>query len=188
MNTITNNRACSASVVLTDRHCQKRVTERIKIYDRKCSGLYVSIATAGVATLSFKFTDPETGKQRTGWLGVYNPETFTVDDARSKVYGLKSKGGKAVAETLRQHKVQKVKQGKTVDEIIEERIGWMKTLVRKPDGEMRPRIETWENVASHLRRFLSPPLGKKSASEVPPSRTLQRYRTISFRASSAFLR
>ena len=42
----------------------------------------------------------------------------------------------------------------------------METPVRKPDGEMRPRIESWENVASHLRRFISPPLGKKSASEV----------------------
>jgi integrase len=42
----------------------------------------------------------------------------------------------------------------------------MKTPVRKPDGEMRPRIETWENVASHLRRFVSPRLGKKIASEV----------------------
>jgi integrase len=166
MDTITNKRARNASVVLTDRHCQKRVAERIKVYDRKCSGLYVSITTAGVATLSFKFTDPDTGKQRTGWLGVYNPETFTVDDARSKVYGLKSKGGSAIAETLRQHKTRKVKQGKTVDEIIEERIEWMETLVRKPDGEMRPRIESWENVASHLRRFISPSLGKKAASEV----------------------
>jgi hypothetical protein len=53
-----------------------------KIYDRKCPGLYVSIITAGVATFTFKFTDPETGKQRTGWLGVYNPETFTVEVAR----------------------------------------------------------------------------------------------------------
>jgi integrase len=42
----------------------------------------------------------------------------------------------------------------------------MQTPVRKPDGEMRPRIETWENVASHLRRFLSPRLGKKLAGEV----------------------
>ena len=42
----------------------------------------------------------------------------------------------------------------------------MKTPVRKPDGEMRPRIESWENVASHLRRFLGPRLGKKIASEV----------------------
>lgn len=166
MDTITNNRARNASVVLTDRHCQKRVAKRIKIYDRKCPGLYVSITISGVATFAFKFTDPATGKQRTGWLGVYNPETFTVDEARSKVYGLKSMGGKAVAETLRQHKAQKGKQGKTVDEIIEERIGWMETPVRKPDGEMRRRIESWENVASHLRRFISPPLGKKSASEV----------------------
>ena len=156
----------NGSVILTDRLCEKRVAKRAKFYDRKCPGLYVSIITAGVATFAFKFTDPETGRQRTGWLGVFNPETFTVEDARSKVYGLKAKGGRAVAETLRQHKAQKVKQGRTVDEIIEERIEWMKTPVRKPDGEMRPRIESWENVASHLRRFLSPPLGKKIASEV----------------------
>jgi integrase len=31
---------------------------------------------------------------------------------------------------------------------------------------MRPRIESWDNVASHLRRFISPRLGKKLASEV----------------------
>ena len=146
--------------------CEKRVTKRVKIYDRKCPGLYVSITTAGVATFSFKFTDPETGKQRTGWLGVYNPETFAVEDARSKVYGLRGTGAAALAETFRDRKAQQAKRGKTVDEIIEERIEWMKTPVRKPDGEMRPRIESWENVASHLRRFLSPRLGKKIASEV----------------------
>ncbi|WP_245284601.1 tyrosine-type recombinase/integrase [Bradyrhizobium sp. th.b2] len=62
--------------------------------------------------------------------------------------------------------MHQAKRGKTVDEIIEERIEWIKTPVRKADGEMRPRIESWENVASHLRRFLSPRLGKKIASEV----------------------
>ena len=164
--TAATKRARKGNVILTDRMCEKRVTERIKIYDRKCSGLYVSITTAGVATFSFKFTDPGTGKQRTGWLGVYNAETFTVEDARSKVYALKARGGGAVAETLHQQKVQKAKHGKTVDEIIEERIAWMKTPVRKPDGEMRPRIESWENVASHLRRFVGPRLGKKPATEV----------------------
>jgi hypothetical protein len=71
-----------------------------------------------------------------------------------------------MAETFRDRKVRQAKRGRTVDEIIEERIEWMKTPVRKPDGEMRPRIETWENVASHLRRFISPRLGKKIASEV----------------------
>jgi integrase len=138
----------------------------VKFYDRKCPGLYVSITTAGAATFSFKFTDPATGKQRTGWLGVYNPETFTVEDARSKVYGLRAVGGDAAAETFRNRKVRQAKRGMTVDGIIEERIEWMKAPVRKPDGEMRPRIETWENVASHLRRFISPQLGKKIASEV----------------------
>ena len=87
------------SVILTDRICEKRVTERVKLYDRKCPGLYVSITTAGAATFSFKFTDPGTGKQRTGWLGVYNPETFTVEHARSKVYGLKGTGAAALAES-----------------------------------------------------------------------------------------
>jgi len=159
-------RARKDSVILTDRMCEKRVTERVKIYDRKCPGLYVSITSAGVATFSFKFTDPATGKQRTAWLGVYNPETFTVEDARSKVYGLKGKGGAALVQTFREQKAQRTKHGKTVDEIIEERIAWMKTRIRKPDGEMRPRIESWENVASHLRRFISPWLGNKLATEV----------------------
>jgi len=159
-------RARNSGIVLTDRMCEKRVAKRAKIYDRKCPGLYVSITTAGVATLSFKFTDPATGKQRTGWLGVYNAETFTVEDVRSKVYGLRGTGAAAIVETFRDRKVRQAKRGKTVDEIIEERIAWMKTPVRKPDGEMRPRIETWENVASHLRRFISPRLGKKIASEV----------------------
>jgi integrase len=161
-------RARNGSVILTDRLCEKRVTKRVKIYDRKCPGLYISVTPAGVATFFFKFTDRTTGKQRSKWLGVYNPETFAVEQARTEVYALKTRigNGENVAESLRQQKAQKAKQGKTVDEIIEERIEWMKTPVRKPDGEMRPRIETWENVASHLRRFISPRLGKKVASEV----------------------
>src|ERR1700733_8393773 len=153
----------NGSVILTDRICEKRVASRVKIYDRKVSGLYVSITTAGVATFSFKFTDPATGKQRTGWLGVYNPETFAVEHARAKVYSLKGTGAAVLAETFRDRKGQQAKRGKTVDDIIEERIEWMKTPVKKRDGEMRPRLESWENVASHLWRFLSPRLGKKIA-------------------------
>ena len=42
----------------------------------------------------------------------------------------------------------------------------MKTPVKKPDGEMRPRLESWENIASHLHRFVRPRLGKKLPSEV----------------------
>jgi integrase len=161
-------RARNGSIILTDRLCEKRVAKRVKFYDRKCSGLYVSVIPAGVATFFFKFTDRTTGKQRSKWLGVYNPETFTVEQARTEVYALKTRigNGAKVADSLRQQQARKAKQGKTVDEIIEERIEWMKTPVRKPDGEMRPRIESWDNVASHLWRFVSPGLGKKIAGEV----------------------
>jgi integrase len=165
---ITTKRMRNCSVILTDRHCEKRVAKRIKIYDRKCPGLYVSVIPSGAATFNFKFTDPNTGKQRSKWLGAYNPEIFTVENARTAVYALKTRigNGENIAESLRQHKAQRATRGKTVDEIIEERIEWMKTPVRKADGEMRPRIESWENVARHLWRFVSPRLGKKAASEV----------------------
>jgi hypothetical protein len=154
-------RGRKSSVILTDRLCEKSVAKRLKLYDRKCPSLYVSTTTAGVATFSFKFTDTQTGKQRTGWLGVYNPENFTVEDARSRVYSLRGRGAAALAETFRDRKVQQAKKGKTVDDIIEERIEWMKTPVRKPDGEMRPRLESWENVASHLRALPRPPARQK---------------------------
>ena len=73
--------------------CEKRVAERDKLYDRKCPGLYVSVIPAGVATLYFKFPDRATGKQSTARLGVYNPETFTVEHARTEVYALKTRIG-----------------------------------------------------------------------------------------------
>jgi integrase len=155
-------------IVLTNRHCEKRVDKRTKIYDRKASGLYVSITTAGAATFYLQVTDRFTGKGRCKWLGVYNPATFTVDDARTTVYALKARIGQGenVFETLRQQKATKASQGKTVDELIAERINYIRTPVKKADGETRPRIETWENAASHLRRFISPKLGKKIAADV----------------------
>ena len=80
-------------MILTDRLCEKRVAKRGKIHDRKCPGLYVSIIPAGVATFFFKFTDRTTGKQRSKWLGAYNPETFTVEQVRTEVYALKTRIG-----------------------------------------------------------------------------------------------
>jgi integrase len=164
---ITGKRMRNGSVVLTDRHCEKRVDRRIKIYDRKCPGLYVSVIPAGVATFFFKFTDRATGKQRSKWLGVYGPE-FRVENARTAISALRTRigNGENIAESLRQQKAQAAKLGVTVDRVIAERVEWMKTPVLKRDGEMRPRIETWNNVESHLRRFVSPRLGRKFANEV----------------------
>ena len=158
-------------VILTDRMCEKRVDRRTKFYDRKCPGLYVNINVDGVATFSFRYTDRFTGKRKSVWLSVYIPGHFTVDDARAQTYALKSRigMGENVVETLRQEGALKTKQGMTVTELIEARIAWMSAPEKKADGEMRPRIETWENVASHLRRLVSPKLGKRIAAEVTRS-------------------
>jgi integrase len=164
--TTESTRMRKPAVILTDRMCEKRVDQRVKIYDRKCRGLYVSIIPAGVATFAFKFTDPAVGKQRTITLGVYNPETFRVEDARSKVYALKGKDPATLVAQMQQNRVGKGRHGKTVAEIIEERIAWMQQPEQKQDGEMRPRIESWQNVASHLRRLVKPGLGKMIASDV----------------------
>jgi integrase len=156
------------SVILTDRHCEKRMTGRAKIYDRKCPGLYVSITKSGVATFSFRYTDRHSGKQETVWLGVYVPVFFTVEHARTAVYALKARigVGENVVETLRQQKMLKARQGMTVDQLIALRIEWISEPERKKDGEMRARMETWANVASHLHRLVSPRLGKRLAAEV----------------------
>jgi hypothetical protein len=144
----------------------RRVAKRTKIYDRKCPGLFVSTTTSGVSTFYYKATNPGTGKQFTGWLGVFNVETFNVEHARTKVYALRGNGAVAIVETMRQQKVQQNKRGRPVNQLIEERIEWMKEDEQKEDGEMRPRIETWKNVASHLRRFLGKALGHKLATEI----------------------
>jgi integrase len=154
-------------VILIDRMCEKRVETREKIFDRKCSGLYVSITTDGVATFNFKYTDKAIGRQRSVVLGVYSPG-FKVEDAREQADELRNRlrRGENVTETLRQQKAKASKQGITVDELIEKRIDWMKALEPKDDGEMRPRIESWENVARHLRNLISPRLGRMIARDV----------------------
>jgi integrase len=164
--TATTEPVTKRPTILTDRTCEQRVNKRVKIYDRRCPGLYASIIPAGSATFFFKFTDPATGKQRSKRLGVYNPETFQVQHARSEVYALKAMAPAALVEQLHQHKAHAAKRGKTVAEIIELRIDWMQEMEVKDDGESRPRVESWENVASHLRRFVKPKLGKMIAGDM----------------------
>jgi hypothetical protein len=136
---IIDNRGRKSATILTERDCTKRVTQRTKLYDKKCRGLYVSIIPAGVATFSFKFTDKATHKQRSRLLGIHSP-AFTVEDARTVVYALRNRMGQGenIAQTQRQDNELKAKQGVTVDQIIAERVEWMKTRVLKRDGEMRP--------------------------------------------------
>jgi hypothetical protein len=113
-----DNRGRKSATILTERDCTRRVTERTKLYDKKCRGLYVSIIPAGVATFSFKFTDPATHKQRSRLLGIHSP-AFTVEDARTVVYALRNRMGQGenIAQTQRQDNELKAKQGVTVDQV-----------------------------------------------------------------------
>jgi integrase len=153
-----------SNVTLTDAHCEKRYAERVKIYDRRCPGLHVSVTTSGVATFYLKFSVGG-GKQRSYQLGVYNPDGFRVADARAAAYSLRGNGQK-IAIVVSQKQTEKEKQGITIDELIKLRVAWMCEPERKSDGEMRPRIESWKMVQRHLRRFLGARLGRKMATAV----------------------
>jgi integrase len=150
--------------ILTDRLCETRVTEREKYFDRLCSGLYVSIVPPCVASFYINYTDAA-GRPKSGKFADYHPESFKVADARGTVYAMKAKGGAPIGELLRQQKATAVKQGVTVDQLIEKRIAFMSAPDKKDDGETRPLIESCGNVARHLRNLVSPRLGHMIARE-----------------------
>jgi integrase len=137
-----------------------------KLTDGHCKGLF-AIKTRDGVTFHLKFTDAA-GNRRSHKIGAYHRNTFGIVEARAAAYALKSRidGGENVIQTARLEQARDVAQGRTVDQVIAERIEWMKTPERKRDGVMRPRIETWANTASHLRRFLGKPLGRRIISEV----------------------
>jgi integrase len=154
---------------ITQAKCEATVSKRTKHYDGKVSGLYVSLSPTSPATFFLRYTDSNMHTRRMVKLGVYHAELFNVDHARIEAMALKFRIGRGedVAQTKRQTKTLQAKlSGVTVDQIIDERIAWMSTLVKKADGEMRARKESWANTASHLNRFVRPRLGKRIASEV----------------------
>jgi len=152
--------------IITARHCESKPAHRVKIYDKRCPGLHVSVTPSGCATFYFKFR--HAGRRQSLRLGVYHADQFTVQDARTAVYHLRGQLGRGldIGASARRAKAQANRRGKTVSEIIDERIEFISTLERKADGLLRPRIESWQNVASHLNRFVRPWLGTMLASEV----------------------
>jgi integrase len=178
--TIESRRGRQTRMLLTNRLCERRVEERTKFYDSKVDGLYVSITTSGVATFFLQAHDPFAGKSRCLRLQTYVRDLFTVDDARAASYAVRVRlaRGEDVFGQDRRGKTLKVQQGKTVSELAELRIAFMQKLERKEDGEMRPIIESWRNVASHLRRLVVPTLGKRLAADVTPSDVATRLNAI----------
>jgi len=153
---------------ITNRDCETRVSTPKKIYDGKRPGLFVKIGQKG-ATFHLKYYDSAQCRQVSLKLGIYCKDAFTVEDARAEALQLRSRAarGQDIAQEARVAKAQQAKlSGKTVDEVIGEYEAWIKTNVRKPDGEMRPRIESWQDRVGYLRRFTSTALGDMVASEV----------------------
>lgn len=151
--------------ILTNRLIEAKWDVR-KLTDIDCKGFYASKNSGGV-TFNYKFTDQH-GNRRSLKMGDYHREAFDVNAARAAVYAMKGRIGRGenVIQTARIEHEAAIAGGRTVDQVIAERIEWMKTPERKADGELRPRIETWANIASHLQRFMSPRLGRKLICEV----------------------
>ena len=82
------------SVYIKAKHCEAKVQHRIKFYDTECTGFYVSVTPNGAATFNFRYTDRNTKKQRTVWIGVYDATELPVDAARTEAYLLKARVGR----------------------------------------------------------------------------------------------
>jgi integrase len=150
---------------ITTRLCESKPAARVKVYDDKCPGLYVSVTPRGIATFYFKFWDAAQNKQVPIRIGDYHPEHLNIEDARAKAYDLKGRKGKGenIAAAVRK---EVATAGKRVDSIITEYIDWMKEPVKKEDGEKRPRVESFETTAGYLNRFALPRLGKRPAADI----------------------
>lgn len=165
---------------ITNRHCIAKVIKREKIYDRECSGLYVSLSPTAPPTFSLKYTCPITKQRATHRLGIYQKAlegiaTRDVGYWRTEAFKLKARIGRGedIALTTRREKDQQAKQHLTVDELIDLRIDWIseEITVRRHTEEgviikRKPQKKDHVNMAAHLNRFVRPRLGPMIASEV----------------------
>jgi hypothetical protein len=137
-------------------------------YDKECGGLFISVSPTSPATFYLKYTCEVLKQRRTYRMGLYHPQIFTPMHARAAAMQLRVRAdhGEDIQQAKRQARSEQAKLGVTVDRVIAERVTWMSTLVRKADGEMRARIESWESVDRIFDRFVCPRLGKMIASEV----------------------
>jgi integrase len=163
--------------ILTDNSLELQIAEcrrtgqRVKLSDNGKGGepgFYVSITPAGEATFALKRPVAFT-------IGLYrpagHPQAFSCAEARQAGRDLKARigreGAAAVAATVqRRHTIQLQREGLTIKALIKLRIDAIKAPDQKADGEIRPLVESWSNIASHLNRFVAPDLGHRLAEDV----------------------
>ena len=148
-----------------------KVSKRTKIFDTRCPGFYVSIlppkagAASGRATFSLKFWNKKVGKQEYVEIGVYDPKGWTVKLARAKAQDLSGRAG--LGQNIKAEvKITKTTSATSVDMMIDDFIAEISTLEKKADGEMRPTLESWKNVARFLNNEVRPVIGVMAPPDV----------------------
>jgi integrase len=165
------------------------VKKRTKIYDSKCPGFYVSIlppkggAASGRATFSLKYWNTKLGKREYIEIGVYDPKGWTVELARAKALDLNGRAqlGHNIKDEVR---IKKTISGTTVNEMIDDFIAEIGALEKKADGEMRPTLESWQNVAGFLNREVRPAIGFMGPADVTNNEIAQIQQHIAKRSVS----
>ncbi|CCE04770.1 conserved hypothetical protein [Bradyrhizobium sp. STM 3843] len=155
-------------------HCETKVEKR----DRKAdfgrgavTGLMIDRTPAGTL-FYFRFVNPATRKRDQVTLGTYHADAFTVGDARLAALRLRNrvKAGDNVSQITRDEQAAKAEEarvgGVTMSRMIDEWVAEIKKLVKKEHVGMVPKVKTWANLESQLRRFVKPTLGRKLAREV----------------------
>ena len=156
-------------------HCETQVTTR----DRKAdfgrgavTGLMIDRTPAG-SLFYFRFVNPVTGKRDRVTLGTYHRDAFTVGDARVIATRLRNRvrAGENISQSIREAEAIKAEEarvgGVTMNRMIDEWIADIKKPVKKEHhvGSV-PRVKSWANYESTLRRLVVPVLGRKLAREV----------------------
>ncbi|WP_315775124.1 MULTISPECIES: tyrosine-type recombinase/integrase [unclassified Bradyrhizobium] len=155
-------------------HCETKVEKR----DRKADfgrhavpGLMIDRTPAGTL-FYFRFINPVTRKRDQVSLGTYHADAFTVGDARLAALRLRNrvKAGDNVSQILRDEEAARAEEarvgGVTMNRMIDQWIAEIKRPVKREHVGMVPKIKTWANLESQLRRFVKPTLGRKLVREV----------------------
>jgi integrase len=155
-------------------HCATKVEKR----DRKADfgrgavpGLMIDRTAAGTL-FYFRFTNPVTRKRDQLSLGTYHADAFPVGDARLAALRLRNrvKAGDNVSQIVREEEAAMAEEarvgGVTMNGMIDRWIAEIKKPVKKEHVGLVPKIKSWANYESTLRRLVKPVLGRKLVREV----------------------
>ena len=159
--------------VINEAYCQTKVQERDRKGDSgrgSVPGLMIVRSPTAGTSFTFRYINPVTRKRDHEPLGDYDAETNSLDRVRQRAIALRGRveRGENIKQTQRAERAAMSAEGLTVGQLIDLRIEFMKAdnPVVKADGNVRPRVETWRNVAGHLNRFIRPELGRMLAKDV----------------------